>query len=170
MTPELKIACEVVFQEHKVSVHPVKWNKDVFRGRISHGLSEMAKETLVSKNIIIIPNKSKKIITLLNPAVAEATSFEEAEEMIGNKVQALITAPNDRPAYFAHQVSSLDIVSSSYSHQLLPLTGKSQTGIARIKWYMKPIFYYVVWPFCAVVAGAAISWLIGFAYTKLFLD
>ena len=30
MTPELKIACEIVFQEHKVSIHPIKWNRIYF--------------------------------------------------------------------------------------------------------------------------------------------
>ena len=131
----------------------------------------MAKETLVKKNIIILPNKSKKIITLLNPAVAAAANFEEAEEMIENKCQVLVTSmPDDQPAYIAHQVSGLDIPPPAYSHRLLSIASESQTRIAGIKWYMKPLFYYVVWPFCAVVAGAAISFLIGFAYTKLFLD
>ena len=37
MTPELKIACEVVFQEHKTSSYPVTWNRDAFRGRLSTG-------------------------------------------------------------------------------------------------------------------------------------
>jgi hypothetical protein len=100
MTPELKIACEVVFQEHKSSGQPIKWTRDTFRGRISIGLSEMAKETLIRKNIILIPNKSKRIITQLNPAVAIATSFEEAEEMIKNKTPVLVSSMADeQPTY-----------------------------------------------------------------------
>ncbi len=89
MTPELKTACELVFQEHKLSAQPIKWSRDVFRGRISHGLSEMAKETLVKKNIIVWPDKSKKIFTRLNPDVATARSFEEAVKMIETKTPAL---------------------------------------------------------------------------------
>ena len=171
MTPELKTACEVVFQEHKLSSQ-IKWNRDVFRGQISLGLSELAKETLVRKNIILLPNKSKKIITLLNPAVATASSFEEAEGIIENKAQAVIAnIPADRPVYIAPQAPvSAAISHLEYSPQWSPIAAKSQIQVAGIKWYMKPLFYYVVWPFCAVVAGVLISFLIDFTYTKLFLD
>src|SRR5262245_46016519 len=89
MTPELKTACELVFQEHKLSAQPIKWSRDIFRGRITHGLSELAKETLVKKNIILWPDRSKKIFTTLNPDVATARSFEEAEKMIETKKPAL---------------------------------------------------------------------------------
>jgi hypothetical protein len=174
MPPELKTACEVVFQEHKVSDQPIKWNRDAFRGRISIGLSAMAKETLVKKNIIFLPDKSKKILTVLNPAVAAAVSFEEAEAMIVNKVQAIVTSiPDDHTPYIARQVSGTAIPRPAHSHQLLSIAGESQTQVAQIavtKWYMKPLFYYVVWPLCAAVAGAAISYLLDFSYTKLFLD
>src|SRR6476660_4639037 len=93
MTPELKTACELVFQEHKLSAQPIKWSSDAFRGRISFGLSEMAKETLVKKNIILWPDRSKKIFTKLNPDVATAHSFEEAEKMIETKKPALAIMP-----------------------------------------------------------------------------
>ena len=93
MTPELKTACELVFQEHKLSAQPIKWSSDAFRGRISFGLSEMAKETLVKKNIILWPDKSKKIFTKLNPDVVTASSFEEAEKMIETKKPVLATMP-----------------------------------------------------------------------------
>lgn len=171
MTPELKIACEVVFQEHKISSQPIKWNRDAFRGRISIGLSEMAKETLVRKNIIILPNKSKKIITLLNPAVATAESFEEAEEMIVNKVPALVADMAEKhSAYSAGMDSGFTNSTSTYSQRLLPIAGNSETPIAEIEWYLKPLFYYVVWPVCAMAAGALIAYLIGFTYTELFLN
>src|SRR5262245_17036172 len=97
MTPELKTACEVVFQEHKLSSQ-IRWNKDTFRGRISIGLSEMAKETLVQKHIIFLPNKSKKLITLLNPAIAGAASFEEAKTMIENNPDLSSIKTIDQPA------------------------------------------------------------------------
>src|SRR6185369_13502866 len=93
MTPELKTACELVFQEHKLSAQPIKWSRDAFRGRISIGLSEMAKETLVKKNIIVWPDKSKKIFTKLNPDVAMARSFEEAEKMIETRKPMLAKMP-----------------------------------------------------------------------------
>src|SRR5690242_5668765 len=95
MTPELRTACEVVFQEHKVSAQPIKWSSETFRGRISLGLSDLAKDTLVKKKIIVVPNKSKKVITQLNPVVASAASFEEADDIITNNKQVpVIPAPN----------------------------------------------------------------------------
>lgn len=164
MTPELKIACEVVFQEHKASGYPINWNKDAFRGRISFGLSAMAKETLVRKNIIYLPNPAKKIITSLNPDVAAAATFEEAEELVQNKVPSSIAnRVNDQPAYIIHHVSR----PGKYNHLLLKIAGKSETAIAE-KWYMKPLFCYVVWPACAAVAGALIAYLMGLVYTELF--
>jgi hypothetical protein len=175
MTPELKTACEVVFQEHKVSTQ-IKWSKDAFRGRISIGLSELAKEILVRKNVIFLPDKSKKIITLLNPAVAAAASFEEAEEIIVNKVnkapEVVTKVADDRPAYIPRQVSGLNIPRPrpAYSQRLLPVAGKPETRVAEVKWYMRPLFFYIVWPLCAVVAGALIAYLIDFAYTELFLN
>ena len=86
MTPELKVACEAVFQEHRASIHGIDWKKDVFRGRISTGLSEKAKETLLMKNIICYPNPAKKAITLLNPRVTAASTCDEAEKILLNKI------------------------------------------------------------------------------------
>ena len=171
MTPELKNACEVVFQEHKLSSQPIKWNRDVFHGRISIGLTEMAKMTLVEKNIIFLPDKSKKIVTLLNPTVAAAASFEEAEDMIENKVPTLVTSmADDQTTYIAENVSDFTRRPSKYSHYLLSIPGKPEMPVAEIKWYMKPLFLYIVWPVCAAAAGALILFLLGFAYTELFLD
>jgi hypothetical protein len=171
MTPELKIACEVVFQEHKITAQPVKWKGEAFRGRISIGLSEMAKETLVSKNIIYIPDKTKKIFTLLNPVVSAATNFEEAEEMLAKKTQALLpittTEEND---FITQDVPGFEITNSNYSHRHFTIAGTSDTAVAGTKWYLKPLFFYVVWPVCGALAGAFIAYLIGFVYTKLFFD
>ena len=169
MTPELKTACEVIFQEHKLSSQ-IKWNRDAFRGRISIGLSELAKDTLVKKKVIFLPDKSKKIITLLNPDVAAATSFEEAEEWIVNKPPAVITSLADDPSpYIAPKVSGLSNPRLEYSHRVLPIAGISESQVAEIKWYLKPLFCYVVWPACALVAGAVIAYLLDLAYTGLFL-
>ena len=169
MTPELKKACEVVFQEHKLSGQPIKWNRDIFHGRISLGLTEKAKMTLVEKNIIFSPDKTKKIITQLNPAVAAATSFEEAEAMIENKLPVLVTSmEDDQPAYIAEKDSDFTSRPSRYSHWLLSIAGKPEIPVAEIKWYMKPLFLYIVWPVCAAAAGAFILFLLGLIYTELF--
>jgi hypothetical protein len=167
MTPELKIACEVVFQEHKASAYPINWSRDIFRGRISIGLSEMAKETLVKKNIIYFPNRAKKIITVLNPAAAAAAGFEEAEKMIQNKVPALVSTAmvDNKPTYAANHSSGLVSRPAQYIHRMVTITGKSETAITEIKWYLKPMFCYIIWPACAAAAGALIAWLLGSVYT-----
>jgi hypothetical protein len=198
MTPELKTACELVFQEHKLSAQPIKWSRDVFRGRISHGLSEMAKETLVKKNIIIWPDRSKKIFTKLNPDVATARSFEEAEKMIETKTP-LLTAMSAIEGNFnvADLAADLDnfkapatLISSaapaasttptpqptrSYSvMKIVPLTEATETiettetASIEINWWMKPIYLYVVWPVCGAVVGVLISMLMNLVYHALF--
>jgi len=172
MTPELKTACEVVFQEHKIS-NQIKWNRDAFRGQISLGLSELAKETLVRKNIILLPNKTRKAITLLNPAVAGAGSFEEAEEIIITRRQTPVVAnlQHSEPVYIAKHVFEIDIPATSGTKQpakqSLPVT-QSPVVIAGTKWYMQPFFCYVIWPLCAAVAGALLTFLISTAYAEIF--
>ncbi|MBL7744617.1 MAG: hypothetical protein JNN00_14195 [Chitinophagaceae bacterium] len=166
MTPELKKACEVIFQEHKTSSQ-IKWDREAFRGRISIGLSEMAKQTLVKRNIILLPDKSKKIVTLLNPAVASAGTFEEADEMIVNKVAALVTVTKDEyPVHTTAQTSGFDIPLAEFTDRLL-LADRSITITSAKKWYMKPVFCYVIWPLCAMAAGALIAYLLGLAYIEL---
>ncbi len=165
MTPELKTACEVIFQEHKTS-NQIKWNRDAFRGQLSIGLSELAKETLVKKKIIILPNKSKKIVTSLNPVVATAGSFEEAEAMISSTAPKWVnvttavepTPKNNEPA----------IVPPVYNDAVLPTTYSSEKSITLSRWYIRPFFYYFMWPLCAAIAGAIITFLIDRAYTELF--
>lgn len=176
MTPELKTACQVVFQEHKTSQYPVTWNRDAFRGRISTGLSEMAKETLIKKNIIQFPNPSKKIITVLNPAAATATTYEEAEDMVLNKVPAMAAAVavNEQPAYVANR-RSVFVTRTVTHHPVVTLAanGKTETILSALhetKWYMRPVFIYGVWPVCAAVVGGLIAYLMGSAYTELVFD
>ncbi|MGZ8540065.1 MAG: hypothetical protein ACXWV6_05415 [Chitinophagaceae bacterium] len=170
MTPELKIACEVVFQEHKASVYPVTWNRDIFRGRISTGLSEMAKDTLIRKNIIKYPNPAKKILTVINPVVSGAATYEEAEDMILNKVPALAaTIAVEHPTYVANHGSSF--TRQPVTHRLLTVTGTPSGAITQdVKWYLKPLFVYVIWPVCAAIAGGLIAFLMGSAYTELVFD
>ncbi|HEY0432664.1 MAG TPA: hypothetical protein VGC95_02255 [Chitinophagaceae bacterium] len=110
MTPELRTACELVFQEHKATLKPISWKKEAFRGRISIGLSEMAKETLVSKQIIISPPKTKKLITHLNPAVAGASSFEEAAALLSGKAEN-----NARSSTVAEHEPRVPVLVASYA-------------------------------------------------------
>ncbi len=179
MTPELKTACEVVFQEHKLSDHPVKWDRDAFRGKISIGLSEMAKLTLVSKNIIL-SDKQKKIFTQLNPFVAAADSFEEAEKMIETKTPTTeITFANGvarsdpvnclslkKEEKVVEIVETPSPVASVYN--LLPVANIAASGMAGTKWYMKPIYLYVIWPLCGAAGGVLVSFLMNFIFTELF--
>ena len=170
MTPELKTACELVFQEHKSSAYPVSWNRDAFRGRISTGLCEMAKDTLLRKNIIYYPNPAKKILTRLNPGVTAADSFEEAEYIIVNKIPALSTVKvddNRNQALVANHVSTF--VRRPVTHRLVAITGKTET-IEVIKWYMAPIFIYLVWPIISAVIFWFLAHIIGTAYTAIFFD
>jgi hypothetical protein len=167
MTPELKTSCEVVFQEHKASACPVAWNKDVFRGRMSIGLCEMAKQTLVQKNIIYFPKPAKKTVTILNPVVAEATTFEEAVAMIQNKVSPSL---EDRAA--EQHVYTGALVSEHISHagmdisQLIRTTGKQETAMTHEQWHLRPLFFYVVWPVSAAIISVLIAYLLS-AYVEM---
>ncbi|HEY7160021.1 MAG TPA: hypothetical protein VH815_02125 [Acidobacteriota bacterium] len=193
MTPELKTACELVFQEHKLSAQPIKWSRDVFRGRITIGLSELAKETLVKKNIILWPDKSKKIFTTLNPDVATARSFEEAEKMIETKKPALTAmAVIEGDFNVADLAAEIDIpktaVASSISNptpippsspstrsysmmKIVPASEPTETTLLQVsgeKWWMKPLYLYFIWPVCGAVVGVLISMLMNLAYHELF--
>lgn len=165
MTPELKNACELVFQEHKTTGDPINWNKDSFRGRISFGLSAMAKETLLERNIIYTPNPAKKTITALNPRVAAATSFEEAQELVLKKLPVLTASKIDEESFDVAGPAKNDREQNNYV--LLRVAGnKSATAIIKAKRYPRPFFYYTFWFAGAAIAGAFIAWLIGFIFTE----
>lgn len=181
MTPELKIACELVFQEHKAASHPIAWNRDVFRGRLSTGLSEKAKETLVEKHIICFPVAGKKNQTILNPLAAGASSFEEAADFVLHRVPAMAThdvqpapigAHKDHPTRSAYTNSVTAYLNRSVAApRLVTITGKAEAlHHHEPKWYMKPVLLYIVWPLLAAVAGGIIAYLIGEAYTELMFD
>jgi hypothetical protein len=169
MTPELKRACELVFQEHKASAIPINWTKDVFRGRLSFGLSAMAKEILVKKNIIYSPNPSKKIFTTINPAIAAAFTVEEAEELIQNKVVPVpvteITSIRAEQDLVVFQQTEIN------NRVVLRIAGEASdvtSNMFKPKWYTSTLFYYFVWPLCGAAAGAIITWAIGIAYSTFF--
>src|SRR5262249_16054113 len=162
-----KTACEVVFQEHKLATQPIKWSRDAFRGRISIGLSEMAKETLVKKNIILWPDKAKKVFTKLNPDVATASSFEEAEKMIETKTPAVALMPAMEDGFSVGDVAAdLDTPNDSPigSYNLLKVVPVSEIPAPEIKWWMKPVYFYFVWPVCGAVVGVLISMLMNLVY------
>src|SRR4051812_31056823 len=108
MTPELKKACELVFQEHKIATGPISWTKDSFRGRLSFGMAALAKETLERRNIICPRNPAKKSFTILNPMATSASSFEEAEEMIQNKRPVIVLNKEAvEREYTTHRISTV---------------------------------------------------------------
>ena len=161
MTPELKVACELVFQEHKTSSKPINWNKDCFRGRISFGLAAMAKETLEKRNIICTLNPTKKTITTLNPLAVTAANFEEAGEMVQNKIPVLVANKVDhKPVYVTHGVSNFAPATGG-TDTLLKVSDKSLTTLPKVKWRLKPLFYKIVWVVGAAIAGVLITYLLG---------
>ena len=160
MTPELKVACELVFQEHKTSRKPINWNKDSFRGRISFGLAAMAKETLEKRNIICTLNPTKKTITTLNPLAVTAANFEEAGEMVQNKIPVLVANKVDhKPAYVTHGVSNFAPVTDD-TDRLLKVRDKSITPAIETKRRMKPVLSYIIWMVGALAGGALITYLL----------
>jgi hypothetical protein len=163
MTPELKKACEVVFQEHKASAEPISWNKDSFRGRLPFGLSALAKQTLEKKNIIQTTGPVKKSMTMLNPLVVTAASFEEADEWAQAKTPQLVAETTVDPletTIFANEdlfanTNVKDIV------KLLKVRGTPLPTPARESWWTRPILSYFIWLASAAISGALITFLLG---------
>jgi len=170
MTPELKVACEAVFQEHKASMHGISWKKDVFHGRISTGLSEKAKETLLMKKIIQYANPAKRTITLLNPRVAAACTVEEAENVLLNKI---VIAPVTRQAEPEPTIIAMKPKRPLADNKPIPQrfvissAPENVVYIEKERWYLKPVFVYFVWPVCAAVAGGFLAYLIGALYNYI---
>jgi hypothetical protein len=156
MTPELKTSCEVIFQEHKSSADPITWNKNAFRGLMSIGLCEMAKETLIQKNVIYLPKPAKKTITLLNPVVATASTFEEAVAMIEEKIPASATTITEEPVY--DEISFVGFVNHADIDEVHPMENTATVMVSE-KWYLKPLFVYLVWPASSLVISVIIAWL-----------
>jgi hypothetical protein len=176
MTPELKASCELVFQEHKLAASAITWNKNVFRNRMSIGLCDLAKETLVNKNIIYFPKPAKKTITVLNPAVATASSFEEAIAIAQSKAQQSngemkkertlydeIYSPEFMeyvdPEIHAPVQNSTTVQPQSKIQPTIQV--QTQHLLTAEKWHLKPVFYYVVWPLAAALVSVLVAWLMG---------
>ncbi len=161
MTPELRTACEVVFQQHKSSAEPINWNKDVFRGRVSIGLLEMARQTLVRRDVICFPNPSKRVITTLNPNALGAATCEEAFELVQRKTPLASTVTTPRPTYVASVAHRKIDPPVQRSYKLVRVTSQAEAPVYREKWYMTPVFYYGVWPVCAGAVGILVAYLLG---------
>jgi hypothetical protein len=156
MTPELKTSCEVIFQGHKSSADPITWNKHAFQGLMSIGLCEMAKETLIQKNVIYLPKPPKKTITLLNPVVATASTFEEAVAMIQEKTPATVTTITEQPIY--DEISFVGFVNYADMGEA-QLIENTAAIMVNEKWYTKPLFVYLVWPVTSLLISVIIAWL-----------
>jgi hypothetical protein len=183
MTPELRASCELVFQEHKLAASPIAWNKHVFREKMSIGLSDLAKETLVKKKIIYFPKPARKTITILNPAVATATSFEEAIAIAESKSVTTGESVKEKTLYdeiyspeFMEYADPEDFRPARKSSKEQPkpkvkeiqaqprIQLQSQPALVATtatdeKWWLKPAFYYVIWPLAAAIVSVAIAWL-----------
>jgi hypothetical protein len=176
MTPELKASCELVFQEHKLAASAITWNKNVFRNRMSFGLCDLAKETLVKKNIIYFPKPTKKTITVLNPAVATASSFEEAIAITESETQhsngeikkeKTLYDEIYSPEFMEYvdpeihaPVQNTIIEQSQPEIKLQPgIQEQAQQVLIAEKWHLKPVFYYIVWPLTAAVVSVLVAWL-----------
>ena len=169
MTPELQAACEAIFQEHKN--HPVSWNKDVFRGRISTGMLDLAKEILIEKNIIYYQHPGKKLVTILNPDLVKAGNFPEAMGIVSGKPLMPAVTPEkiQSPAIkINHQPKETPVPVIQMKPPQQTLTEPVDEFNA-IKWYLRPVFIYFIWP----LLGAAVFWLIAYlisaGYEELFL-
>ena len=184
MTPELRASCELVFQEHKLAASPIAWNKHIFREKMSIGLSDLAKETLVKKKIIYFPKPAKKTITILNPEVATAASFEEAiaiaesksfategelvkektlyDEIYSPEFMEYADPENYTPAKKSIKEQpkpKVKVIRAQSRIQLQPQPALVASTETEEKWYLKPVFYYVIWPLAAAVGSVTIAWL-----------
>jgi hypothetical protein len=170
MTPELKKACELIFQEHKSLGQPVNWHKDSFRGRISIGLSEIAKETLLKKRIIHFTHPGKKTITVLDPEVTPAATFEEALIIVESKMPVLVDTSEKKPVRviddFADYIEEPEEIEQP-AVRWIKVTGEADVVIAPVKWYTRPLFYYVIGPLCAAALGILIAFFLSEYITKL---
>lgn len=167
MTPELQAACEAIFQEHKS--HPFSWNKDVFHGRISTGMLDLAKEILIEKNIIYYQHSGKKLVTLLNPELAKAASFTEALGIVSGKSIALAASPMPLPPdaeIKQPKAPPARVIQIKQPEQVNePVMDDKETPV---KWYLRPVFVYLIWPLLAAVVFWLIAYFISNGYDALF--
>ncbi len=136
MTPELKAACEAIFQEHKM--HSVSWARDFFRGRISTGMLDLAKEVLLEKNMIYYPNPAKKVITMLNPDVSKAVNFEEAIAILSGKLPVPGPAIALKKTVIAEKKEPLPLTIKPPVLNKQLLLPEADENPDKNKWYLAP--------------------------------
>jgi len=91
----------------------------------------------------------------------EASNFEEAGEMVQNKIPVLVANKVDhKPAYVTHGVSNFAPATDG-TDRLLKVSDKSLTTSPKVKWQVKPLFYNVAWVVGAAIAGVLITYLLG---------
>ena len=104
--------------------------------------------------------------------MATASSFEEAEKMVGTKIPGPATATAyEINSYVADHapVFAAPTPTRSYNLQSAALVSEAKVDeAADTKWWLKPLYLYFVWPVCGAVAGVLISLLMNFVYTELF--
>lgn len=162
MTPELKNACELVFQEHKACVEPINWNKNSFNGRLSFGMAALARQTLENRNIIQTIKQSKKTLTVLNPIVLAAASFEEAEEWIQEKTPELVHNRGfDQVEYIMNHVLGYATTTVDDEVTVMKVRGTPIQLPAKKHWWTKPLFSYFIWPLFGAIGGVLITHLLG---------
>ena len=160
----------MIFQEHKTSAQPVNWHKDLFRGRISIGLSEIAKETLLKNKIIQYVNHGRKTATILQPEMADAVTFEEALIIAQNKMPALVATTNEaRRVRVINDFEENGFIEASEDQPLRLVNVSYEVDIAASssKWYTKPLFYYFIGPATGLALGALIAFLLSEFITRL---
>ena len=58
----------------------------------------------------------------------------------------------------------------SYSiMKIVPMVESTEAAAVEVKWWMKPVYLYVVWPVCGAVVGVLISMLMNLAWQELFV-
>ncbi len=166
MTPELQAACEAIFQEHKS--HPFSWNKDVFHGRISTGMLDLAKEVLIEKNIIYYQQPGKKLVTVLNPELAKVSSFLEALALVSGKPFVAPVKEKPLPPVIninQHRKEPPAPVVRVKEPAIVPKPAGETTSV---KWYLRPVFIYFIWPLFGAAVFFLLAYLISEGYDQIF--
>ena len=126
------------------------------------------------------------MLTLLSPQAEYAASFEEAEQRVNNGVSVLMPAMQESvtepiPAmadhdhiYVSTRINKPVIAQRFVTNVTNTPVNASITDepvmVSDIKLYMKPVFYYFIWPACAAAAAVVIAHFMGAIYTDLFFD
>ena len=130
---------------------------------------DLAKEVLLEKNIIYYQNPHKKLVTLLNPEVAKAGSFTEALGMVSGKPIVFTMAEKTLPPVVKINQRTKESPAPVVQIKQPEIVREPVSETTGIKWYLRPVFVYFIWP----LLGALVFWLIAYfistGYDELFL-